>query len=464
MSQTDPQVYTVTEFTTSLKYIVEKSFPFIRIIGEISSLRRPLSGHVYFNLKDDSSSLRCVLFKSRLFSTRDELADGTSVICFGRISIYEPRGEYQLIVDTVDMRGSGYLQAAFEKLKQQLLAEGLFDQHRKKPIPPHICDIAVITSATGAALHDFLTICRHRQADVRVRLIPATVQGAEAPAEICAALAIAQRLEPQVIVLCRGGGSLEDLWCFNDERVARAIAGCTVPVVTGIGHETDFTIADFCADQRTATPTAAAELLIPDARVLRARIGQLNRQIIRMMLSHLDTAHHRIVAPKRLLASFDAPFYRAMLSLETSHRNMAQSFLRTIEQLEKRTSRAIASLTRHSPIHVLRMQHNHCVQLHEDLIRAITTKILRAEALLSRHNAVLSSLSPLAVLARGYAIVSMNRPDSRQPHIVSDSRDVSLSERLNVTLHRGSLECEVLGKREAEDETGQPSSSIAEKK
>ncbi|RPH38632.1 MAG: exodeoxyribonuclease VII large subunit, partial [Desulfobulbaceae bacterium] len=274
------EILTVSQATQSIKYLLEDSFRFIHVRGEISNLKIPYSGHQYFILKDSSAQLRAVLFKTQERYLSRPLADGQQVLCHGRISVYEQRGEYQLIIDIVENLGSGELQIKFEKLKKKLADEGLFAGSRKKPLPPFPEKIILLTSPSGAAVHDFLTVWHNRRSSVAIQILPVRVQGKGAGEEIAAALDLANnKLTADMIVLCRGGGSIEDLWAFNEECVARAIARSAIPVVTGIGHEIDFTIADFCADLRAPTPTGAAERIIPDTLLLRRQIADREKQL-----------------------------------------------------------------------------------------------------------------------------------------------------------------------------------------
>jgi exodeoxyribonuclease VII large subunit len=258
-----PRILTVTELTKSIRGILETEFPFVTVTGEISNLRQPYSGHLYFTLKDENSQLKAVLFKTQQKYLRELPEEGQEVICRGRISVYEPRGEYQLIIDFVERLGTGELQIAFENLKLKLAQEGLFAQEAKKEIPQFPSRVALVTSPEGAALYDFLKVALQRFPSQPIEIYPVRVQGKEAAPEICEALAVLNRLKrSNVIVLCRGGGSIEDLWPFNEESVARAIFQSAIPVVSAIGHEIDFTIADFVADLRVPTPTSKFSLNI----------------------------------------------------------------------------------------------------------------------------------------------------------------------------------------------------------
>ena len=256
-------VFTVSGLTLGIKSLLEEGFPTVWVEGEVSNLRTPSSGHAYFTLKDDAAQLRCVLFRGRGRRVRFEVEDGLQVLAFGGLDVYANRGEYQLVVELLEPKGLGGLQIAFEQLKKKLEAEGLFDAGKKRLLPVFPRVIGVVTSPTGAALRDILHIIGRRFGDLHVLIAPVRVQGEEAPREIVAAIGdLCEIPDLDVVIVARGGGSIEDLWAFNDERVARAIAGCRVPVISAVGHETDFTIADFVADLRAPTPSGAAELVV----------------------------------------------------------------------------------------------------------------------------------------------------------------------------------------------------------
>lgn len=244
------RIFSVSELTSSIKSMLEGRFPFISVAGEISNLRRPASGHLYFTLKDDRAQIKTVLFKTQQRYLEKTPRDGQMVVCQGRLTVYEPRGDYQLIVDAMDFHGAGALQLAFEQLKKKLAAEGLFDQEDKKPLPALPRHITLVTSPTGAAVHDFIRIAQSRYPQIRIAVFPVAVQGDAAAGEIQEAiLEINNQMHTDIIVLCRGGGSIEDLWAFNDEQLAREIRYSNIPVVSAVGHEIDFTIADFAADR-----------------------------------------------------------------------------------------------------------------------------------------------------------------------------------------------------------------------
>ena len=415
------KVRTVTELTREIQSYFDRNYHFVRVSGEISNLRIPHSGHHYFNLKDEKSQIRAVLFRNQARYLSQRLTDGTSIICDGRISIYEPRGDYQIIVDTIDFQGHGALQLAFEKLKSKLLSEGLFDRTRKLPLPPTIKNICLITSPTGAALHDFLSVCYARNSDLTVTIIPVRVQGAGSIDDIETALQKAQTLTPDVIVLCRGGGSVEDLWTFNEERVARAIFNCPLPVVSAIGHEIDITIADYCADVRSATPTAAAELLVPDLQEFVAQVARFTKRIAQTMHYRFDNVQLRTDRIRKTLSTFDRAFTAKTLHLD-------QLVSRLLERMHhllitKRSDLSLLSekLVRRSPHIPITLCEVKLAHLLSTLTKAIELQLEDKNGRLAKAAALLDSVSPLGVLSRGYSIVSKTSTGE----VVSDVVQVS---------------------------------------
>jgi exodeoxyribonuclease VII large subunit len=332
-----PRILTVTELTRSIRGILETEFPFVTVTGEISNLRQPYSGHLYCTLKDEDSQLKAVLFKTQQKYIRELPGEGQQVICRGRISVYEPRGEYQLIIDYIERLGTGELQIAFENLKLKLAREGLFDQEPKKEIPRFPSRVALVTSPEGAALYDFLKVALQRFPSQPIEIYPVRVQGKESAPEICEALAALNKIKrSDVIVLCRGGGSIEDLWPFNEESVARAIYLSDIPVVSAIGHEIDFTIADFVADLRTPTPTAAAEAVVPNKQVLAEHIQRLTLILSKTVLQSIREKRHQIRLQQRMLGdprSLISHFFMYLDNVYSSMMHAYKSFLyrRTME-------------------------------------------------------------------------------------------------------------------------------------
>lgn len=359
------QAWTVGELTERIKNLIEseRALQDVWLAGEISNFARASSGHLYFTLKDSQAAINCVMWRSAAARLGWKPRQGDAVLAHGRVSVYAAQGRYQLYVDHLQPAGLGELHARFEALRERLRAEGLFDLERKRPLPAFPRVLGVVTSPQAAALRDVLQVLRRRYPLVRVLLAPTLVQGAQAPPQIVAALqTLDARDDVDTILLVRGGGSLEELWAFNDERVARAVAACRHPVLSGVGHETDFTIADFVADQRAPTPSAAAELAVPDQAELRERVvagaGQLQASIER----RLDRARRALQAQQRALQRL-------------SPQDRVNAHRQQVDDLTGRAARALA----------------HSLALYRSRLAGIEAR--------------LAALSPLATLERGYAIV-----------------------------------------------------------
>ena len=435
---------TVSQISRSIRNLLEGEFRFVRVSGEISNLSRPYSGHSYFTLKDEGAQLRAVLFKGQQRFLAKDIGDGQQVICHGRISVYEPRGDYQLIVDTIDFQGTGLLQLQFEELKKRLAAEGLFDEERKKRAPLYPRNITLITSPTGAAVHDFLKIWRKRGWGAVIQIFPVRVQGTGAAEEIAAAITrINKELDTDIIVLCRGGGSLEDLWAFNEECVARAIADSTLPIVSAIGHEVDFTIADFCADLRAPTPTGAAEQIIPDFMLLQRQIGLLKKQIISLLLKKIDSYSRQVSQNKRLLGDLGMTLSHFTLQIDHSTSRLTHSLERLLQQQTLNLERVISRLERQSPVSRMTIQTQRLRHATERLTQQMRVLITQKSTALSAQAALLDTVSPLATLARGYAIASRKNSEKNQGEIITRSTQVHPGEQIEVLLHSGRLECEI---------------------
>lgn len=442
----DRRVLTVTELNTSIRSLLEAHFPFISVSGEISNLHKPHSGHYYFTLKDSGAQIRAVLFKlQQRYLTRNP-KDGDQVVCRGRLSVYEPRGEYQLIVDTVDFHGAGALQQAFEQLKRRLAAEGLFDEHLKRRLPSFPAHITLVTSPQGAAVHDFIRIATRRCPMIRIAVYPVAVQGGQAADDMIQALAeINAHGATDMIVLCRGGGSIEDLWAFNDERLARAIRQSTLPVISAVGHEIDFTIADFAADLRAPTPSGAAELLVPDSEALRREIAQQRARIRRSLQHRMDRFQQRLLLARHQLETMPHPLDRLILRIDQLGTRLESSLQAVLDGQQRRLDRILLTLTRQSPVHRLHLHQQRLRELHLRLIQASRLRIQGQEERLARAVGVLHAVSPLATLARGYAIVRKNQGNKQ---VITDSSQLRPGEKVMVMLHRGELVCRVEDVRE----------------
>ncbi|MFN0130360.1 MAG: exodeoxyribonuclease VII large subunit [Verrucomicrobiales bacterium] len=407
-----PPILTVTQLTKRIRRLLESDFGHVWVTGELSNVRRQPNGHSYFTLKDAGAQLSCVLFRGHAAPGMPVPEDGLQVQLGGEISVYEPRGQYQLIVHEVQVAGVGVLQAKFEALKRKLSAEGLFEASRKRPLPSFPSCLALVTSPSGAAVRDMLNILGRRAAWVRVLIFPVRVQGEGAAEEITAAvraLGNAGALglpQPDVIVVARGGGSIEDLWCFNEEIVARALAGSPVPTVSAVGHEIDFTIADFAADLRALTPSAAAELIVPDAADLRRRLHAQQRALTahaQDALRHARTIvefHRRgplVREPRRLLAQ-GAQQVDALASDLT---DAASSALRLHRDRLTALGHRLAT---QRPAHVLAQRQQSLAHLQSRLLAAATRHLTARNERFARARDLLRSLGPQAVLSRGYTM------------------------------------------------------------
>lgn len=431
-----PSVYTVTELTSAIHRLLTLNFDDVRVAGEISGYKAWTSGHAYFTLKDGAAQVRCVMFRNVARYMRVKPCDGMSARVRGSIEVRQERGEYQLVVSGIEAQGEGELQLAFERLKRKLLDEGLFSQERKRPLPSYPTRIGVVTSPKGAVIRDIISVLRRRWPVADIRLYPAKVQGEGAAEGVCTAL---ERLGssgwPEVIILARGGGSIEDLWTFNEETVARAIAACPVPVVSGIGHETDFTIADFVADLRAPTPSAAAEIIAPDrddilrriestrdraGRSLTLLLSRLARRLAERGASRAARLVHRLIGRAQQRA--DELDYALRLAGTGRIAGIEKRQLALDRRLRSQDARLRLARSSQRAVQLtasLRAKVVAAVQVHEDRLRALSAR--------------LGALSPLEVLGRGYALVE--GPGG----ILRDVAAVSPGDPLNIRLGKGSL-------------------------
>ncbi len=435
------EILTPSQLNTLARNLLEDAFPLVWVEGELGNVARPASGHLYFNLKDARAQVRCAMFKPKSTWLKFQPREGLRVLARGRLTLYEARGDYQLVLDHMEEAGEGALRRAFEQLKAKLEAEGLFADERKRPLPAHVHRLGVITSPSGAAVRDVLSVLARRFPLLDVEILPVPVQGATAAARITAMLQAAQASgRYDALLLTRGGGSLEDLWAFNDEALARAIAASAVPVVSAVGHEVDFTLADFAADLRAPTPSAAAELLVPHRddllrrlRTLGARVGELQRQQLQQSVQRTDRAALRLHA------------LRPQARLQLLRQRQQQARHRLEATWLRRTTGEHARL-RHAGA-VLRAVHpqRRLARLHERLAtaaprpRAAIARRLASDALRLRGLArSLSAISPLATVARGYAI--LQHADGR---IVRSVGDAATGDRLEARLSDGQLKLRV---------------------
>ena len=440
MDQELPHIYTVSSLSREIRERLESHFSLVWVSGEVSNLRQPLSGHYYFTLKDAGAQLRAVLFKGNHQHLRFKPQEGSQFLCRGRLTVYEPRGEYQLVVDYLEPLGLGALAQAFEALKTRLQAEGLFAPELKKPLPFLPKRVALVTSPTGAAVRDFLRLLRQRYANLEVLVYPVKVQGSEAAPEIVRALEdLATYPGIEVIVLARGGGSLEDLWPFNEEAVARAIYNCPLPVVSAVGHEVDFTIADFVADLRAPTPSAAVELVVPKkAELIRrlerlwASLGGAARRTQVAVRNHLHLVSRRLPDMGRRLVDLrlkvddksEALVRRArrLLAGQRQHLRLASSRLVLLSP-----RRALAPWRQRLEVGGQRLGQS-CRRGLEDRRRH-----------LDYCQSHLDQLNPLAILERGYAVATLLPKET----VIRDASQVDRGAAVRVRVARGRMDCEV---------------------
>lgn len=450
-AEAGPTVLTVGALTRRIRELLETGVGEVWVEGEVSNLRRQASGHVYFTLKDASSQLACVLFAGQAVQLRGmRFADGVQVQIFGQITVYEARGNYQIIVRKVQERGVGALQAKFEELKGRLSAEGLFDAERKRPLPKFPRRIGVVTSPTGAAIRDFLNVLHRRQRGIAVVIYPVRVQGKGAAEEIAGAvraLGDAQNLgiEPlDVIVVTRGGGSLEDLWEFNEEAVARAIAASPVPVVSAVGHEIDFTISDFAADLRAATPSAAAEILSADSAELTEHLGQISSRLRRSVGARLD-ATRSFLDNVRRTALFSEPvrtLREARQTVDRQGEDLLRAVAQRIQEQRLLIERGSATLHAYSPEKRIAAALQLLSNSRTGMERACEQRLQGLRAELEKNAAVLNALSPPAALARGYTL-SLG-PDGK---IIRSARKLAEGDRMVTKFSDGSVTSVILGSK-----------------
>lgn len=395
MSQNDqPESISVTRLTEMIKGTLESSFSTVWVEGEISDIAKPRSGHVYLTLKDKHSQIRAVMWRSVAERLKFQLKDGQAVLCFGSVDVYAARGSYQLIIKKVQPQGVGDLQLALEQLQKRLLAEGLFDPRRKRPLPTFPRRVGFVTSPTSAAVRDFLEVARRRWPGVEIIIIPAVVQGNGAAKSIVSGIIAGNAISPglDVLVVGRGGGSMEDLWCFNEELVVRALAASTVPTVSAVGHEIDVTLADLAADVRALTPSAAAEMVLPDAEQIKRYLQQLQSRLKRPILARAELMRSRVEA----LANRPA-FRRPM--------DRIHELARRLDELDSRGKRAMLA------------------------------KLEHAKSRTNRAAATLDALSPLATLERGYSVTTR----TRDGHLLQSSDEIAIADQITTRLENGIL-------------------------
>ncbi len=441
--KTPKDIYSVSRLTGEVRIALDVSFPTkVWIEAEISNLARPASGHLYFSLKDKMSQVRCAMFRMKANRINFTPENGDQVLVHAKISLYEPRGDFQLVVEHMEIAGEGALLRAFEQLKQKLANEGIFDESTKKPLPPFPRAIGIVTSPSGAAIRDILSIIKRRFPAMPLIIYPTSVQGTDATVQIINAIEVANhRQECDVLIIARGGGSLEDLWCFNEEAVARAIHSSQIPTISGVGHETDLSIADLAADHRAATPSAAAELATPVAAKLmqnlqtkEQRLTHYVKQIIRnnqQSLSHLTTRLQQ-QHPKNQLEQKNQ-------RIDELERRLLNALQRLNKNKHIQLSELTSQLYRHSPQHTLTRLSTRQQLLNYRLKQAINQHISTKRQQLAASVNTLEAISPLATLSRGYGIVTHSKTNKA----LLNAMDVKVGDTVSAKLHKGKLVCTV---------------------
>ena len=433
-------MFTVSELTGLVRASLERDFGEVWLEGEISNLRAPGSGHLYCTLKDDSSQIRAVIFRPTAQRLRFGLEDGLHVIVRGRVTVYEPRGEYQVILEYLEPKGRGAQQLAFEQLKNRLAAEGLFDQDRKRPVPVFPRTVGIVTSLSGAAVRDMITVLHRRCPILRLILVPVSVQGEGSAEQIVAAIRSLTTIgDVDVIIVGRGGGSSEDLWSFNDERVVRAIAAAPIPIVSAVGHETDVTLADFVADLRAPTPSAAAEAVAPVLSEVLDRLGELTTRSRRAIRRHCEGTRSQLDLMVSYLANFRFRVLEDMQRVDGTMIRMRQTMQEMLKQGWDQVHALQRELIGRSP--TARVRHGTALvpqllsRLQQVMRYGLDRRSQEAYACLAK----LHALSPLAILDRGYSIVE-TMPERR---VVRDASQVLAGQEVVTRLARGQLRCTV---------------------
>jgi exodeoxyribonuclease VII large subunit len=437
----NPDIYSVSRLNSEVRLTLELQFQTLWLQGELSNFVAAASGHWYFSLKDSAAQVKCAMFKQANRNSSFRPQNGQQVLIRARISVYEPRGEYQLLAEFIETAGAGLLKQQFEQLKAQLQAEGLFDPARKKALPTQVQRVGVITSPTGAAVRDIVTVLNRRAPGIEVIVYPSQVQGETAAAQLRNMLSSAiRRNEVDVLIIGRGGGSLEDLWCFNDEALCRAVAACPIPIVSAVGHEIDFALTDFVADMRAATPSAAAELVSPDQSHVLDRILQLKNRLLQAQRSRMQQVapkllnlSQRLLAlhPKRRLQQQQQRLDELQLRLSASAKRAVQAAQQQQLYLDK-------SLRQLSPAKTLLVHTQHINELERRLVNAQQLQLKQSKQQLAQLSSQLNTVSPLATLARGYSITF----DDKQ-QVVTSSSQLKAGDTVAIKLAEGGFDAQV---------------------
>ncbi len=441
------KIISVTELNKLAKSLLENGIPRLWIEGEISNLARPASGHIYFSLKDETSQIRCAWFKQRQSINANDISNGMKMLALGKISLYQPRGEYQFIIEKMETAGEGDLKRKYEELKQKLFNEGLFDREKKLQIPELPKKIGVITSPSGAAIRDVLSILKRRFPLLPIVIFPITVQGDNAAPDIENALKKANlRADCDVLILTRGGGSLEDLWAFNEEIVARAIHTSKIPIISAIGHETDTTIADFVSDIRAPTPSGAAEIVTPDQSELLKLLETMSRRIEHEINQYINSKSQSMDwLSKRLSQSSPKMTVRKKIEILGNLRKLLFSSIgHNLSFHTKAVDNFKFRLNNSSPTLKIQRAISHLSEMQLKITASTKSSLTKFNSQLSALGKTLDSLSPLKTLDRGYAVAR----DSKTKKIISNSEKVSINSRIDIKLAKGEIAAKVIERKD----------------
>lgn len=438
---TPRKVYSVSQLTDNIKALLEDKYSIIWISGEISNLRVPPSGHAYFTLKDSKAQISAVMFRGQLRQLKFDIQDGMVLVGIGRVTVYPPRGNYQIILEYIEPQGTGALQIAFEQLKHKLAQEGLFSEESKSVLPYLPQRVGVITSPSGAVVQDILRVLKRRYYNIIIDIYPVRVQGLEAPFEIIEAIDLANRRKKNdLLILTRGGGSLEDLSPFNDEGVARAIFTSKIPVVSAVGHETDYTIADFVADTRAPTPSAAAEIIVPVKVELQDRIAELQVRLERSVRKACDQMRLRLRQINRLIIHPGKKVEDLRLHVDHLGERMLGNMLTLIRDRNIRLERARDGLKGYTPANRLEIFRSRVDVLQLKMLQLLKNNISEFRERFRTADALLRAVNPSAILERGYSI-TRTVPDR---HVVMDAGDLAFEQQLEIQLAKGTVDVRVI--------------------
>jgi exodeoxyribonuclease VII large subunit len=452
MLSPDTKILTVSQLTRTIKSLLEQQVGRIWVSGEISNWSRAASGHAYFTIKDQSSQLDAVIFKGRLNRLNIKPENGLEILACGDITVYEQRGRYQIVVTDMQLKGMGALQLAYEKLKKKLKEEGLFDEKHKKPLPLLPRRIGVVTSPTGAAIRDILQVIRRRFSNVHILIYPARVQGTGAAEEIAAGIRVLDTMDVDVMIVGRGGGSLEDLWAFNEEVVVRAIHAAKTPIISAVGHEIDVTLSDFAADKRAPTPSAAAEIVVQEQEALSKQLEQKGHRLQRAMTRVIEQARHRLNRSGQhyFMENPEILLRDSRQFLDELQAMMGQLIQIRMQQAGHRLQQNTRALTLLSPKRRIQQQRQAMTALVERFRRMSGTLMIPYRNRMAPLMAQLNSMSPLAVLSRGYALI-WKVPEGE---LIRQAEDLQVDDEITARFASGQIKARVTERiKEKEDET-----------